>query len=308
MSVATGSIIGATALAGAGASGAFGGGGGGASSPNPTNVGNQYLALLQAFAQGAPTQLNLQEQYGPQYTQQGLQQLYQQMLGTGSQPGYLNLYGSDVVPAISSAANAANASAAGANVGRVATMGPGAVSAVEASNPAEAGLLNTLTSTAQGQLNLGTQVDPATADAITSSVRSNWTNRGLGTSDPAQLDEALQLYGGGQNLLAQRESQAGTVAGMNQSYYTAPALNLLQPGSTAAAQGQTLTSTGQAISGGAGPTLYPTSDLESLMNTTYNATAAANIANANNKAGQQSGLMSLFGSLGGGALSSGACM
>jgi len=263
-----------------------------ASVPNSASVGQQYLGLLQAFTQGAPTQFNLQQQYGPEYTQQGLQQLYDEMLGTGSQPGYLNLYGSNVVPAITAAGNAANTATAGANVLRTGALGPGAVSAVEGANPAEANLLNTLTSTAQGQLAQGTQVDPATENAITSSVRNNWTNRGLGTSDPAQLDEALQLYGGGQNLLAQRESQAGTVAGMNQNYYTNPALSLVNPGSSAAAQGQQLTSTGSNISTGAGPTIFGQAQNYDLFSTAYNANAAAGITNANNQAAIESASMS----------------
>ena len=97
----------------------------------------------------------------------------------------------------------------------------------------------------------------------------------------------MQLYGGGQNLLAQRESTAGTVAGENQSFYSNPALSLVTAPSNAPQMGASMAGTGQTISSTAGPWSYPTSDLESLMNMVYNATSATNIGQANAQGGRR---------------------
>jgi hypothetical protein len=279
---------------------------GGKGDPNTGSVESQYNALLDAFTGSMPTQLGLQQTYQPAYTQTGLQGLENELMGVGGTPGYLSIYGSQVTPAITGAATAANTATRTANVGDVANLGPGAAGAVRNLNPGQSALMDALTNTATNQLNLGTQLDPTTTNNIISGVRSNWAARGLGTSQPAQLGEAMQLYGGGQSALATRESEAGSVANLNANLYTNPAMELLGGTSTAPQQAQTLTGTGQSVSSNAGPTMMPTSDLESLFNMVYNAQAASNISDTNAAAGLCGAAAgaggNMAGSLGGAAI------
>jgi hypothetical protein len=258
-----------------------------ASVPNASDVGGQYSGLLNAMVQGLPEQMTAQQTYGPQYTQQGLQQLEDEMLGVNGTPGYLSIYGGSVVPAITGATTTANTAARAAGVNDLATLGPGAVGAVAALDPGQSALMNSLTGTATQQLGLGTQLDPTTSNNIISGVRSNWGSRGLGVQPQAQLSEAMQLEGGGQNLLSQRESAAGSVATLNNNMYTNPAMEMLGVNSPAAGQAQTLTSSGENISSNVGPSIIPTSQTSDLFNTAYNANAAASITNANNAAAIQ---------------------
>ena len=272
--------------------------------PSPGGVGSQYDQLLQQLIGSAPQQVSAQSTYQPQFTTEQLQNLALELGGGNGTPGYLSIYGNQVVPTITSATTAANTVTRGANVSDLTAMAPAAVSGVEAANPAATKLSNELTSTATGQLDLGAQLDPTTLNQITQSVRSNWASRGLGTSDPAQLDEAVQLYTGGQNLLQQRENEAGQVATMDASLYTDPALSWIGATSGAPQMGQTMTATGQAVGANAGPTLYPTSDLESLMNLVYNAQASANIGQANAQTGIESAMIGASGQMGGSMMGS----
>lgn len=266
--------------------------------PSAGGVGSSAGGLFNQLLGFAPQQIQAQATQGPQYTQLSLEQLWNELMGLNGTPGYLNVYQNQVVPAMSATANAANTAARTAGVSDVSALGGAAGSAVMGMNPGQAALMSGLTKTATDQLNLGTQIDPQTANSITQSVRNNWASRGLGSAMPAQLDEAMQLYGGGQNLLAQRESTAGTVAGENQSFYSNPALSLVTAPSNAPQMGASMAGTGQTISSTAGPSLYPTSDLESLMNMVYNATSATNIGQANAQAGVESAMIGAGGSMG----------
>lgn len=271
----------------------FGGGSGGATTPSTvpfqipkgtTGLGKQYLQFLQGFVSGEPEQLALQEQYQPQYTALDLQNINSTLNGANGQPGYLSLYANDVIPAITGAQTTANTATRTADINDLSTLGPAALTAIKGANPGGSALMDSLTKTATDQLNLGTQLDPATLGQINNAVNTNWSNRGLGTSAPAELDQALQLYGGGQNLLAQREGEASTVAGENQSFYTNPVLAMLGQTSNAPNAGQTLTSTGTAVGSSALPTIFPTSDASSLFSTALNQNSAASIAQGNQNA------------------------
>jgi hypothetical protein len=252
--------------------------------------------MLDAYGKGFPQLLGIEQQNQPGFTALDLQGMFNELLGVNGRPGYLSMYSQDVVPAITGAQTAANTALRTANVGDVTNMGPGAVSGIRALNPGQSTLMDSLTKTATGQLALGTQLDPDSTSRITSGVRTNWANRGLGTSGPAQLDEAMQLYGGGQTLLGQRESEAGSVANLNNSMYTNPALEILGGSSSAPQQAQTLTATGAGAA--SSQDLVSSSDLYDMFNTVFNANSAASIASANNTAASEGAQFSTMGKMG----------
>ena len=133
--------------------------------------------------------------------------------------------------------------------------------------------------------------------AIGASVASSRTtparpaSRGLGTSDPAQLDEALKMFGAGQNLLSSREAGAATALQAGQNI-TLPALALTTGESNATAQADSLLRGAGVTAAGAQPSLLPTSAAYDSLNTAYNAQAAANIVGANNRGSVLGGMMS----------------
>ena len=256
-----------------------------------------YQKMLAAYGQGMPELQSIEGQYQPGFTGIDLATMQNELLGVNGQPGYLDIYSQDVAPTITGAQTAANTATRAANLADLNTMGPGAVAGVRALDPGQAALMDSLTKTATGELNLGTQLDPDTTANITNSVRQNWASRGLGASAPAQLSEAMQLYGGGQNLLNTREQEAGSVASLSDSLYTNPALGYLTGTSNAPAAAQTLTATGNSAGQG-GQYLTPSSVYD-MFNTVFNANSAASTASANNQAaeeGAEFGSMAKMGS------------
>ncbi len=280
--------------------------GGGSSNPNAiSGTAKKYLQMLQGIGLGMPEILALTQQYAPQFTAASLTNLQDELTGTGGQPGYLDIYANEVVPAITGAETAANTATRTANVADLTNLGPSALTAIQGANPGQTALMNSLTTTATDQLNLGTQIDPQTASQITNSVLGDFSNRGLGTSSPATLAEGLQLYAGGQNLLNQRESAAGTVANLNQQNYTDPLLAMMGVTNPAAGpQGQTLTGTGQAVASNT-PNTTVVPDYASMFDTAFNANAAQGIANSNNNAAITGALIGAAGNLGSGAAQGG---
>jgi hypothetical protein len=227
--------------------------------PNSGQVGSQYLDLVNAFSRGEGSIYDTQAKYQPMFENLDLSAI------DSALPEVLNINAT------------ANSATRKANANDVANIGPDYINALKKSNPGQADLTDALTRTATDQLNLGDMLDPRTTNRITSGVRADWANRGMGDTDPAQFDEALNLIGGGQGLLQSREAAAGDAAKLDASLYEDPMLAAMGISSSAPAEAGTVAS-------GAGPTLFPQNQSYDLFNTAYNANAAASIANANNAA------------------------
>ena len=274
-----------------------------ADTPNATRVGSEFSGVLQDYLGAQPQILATQQEYQPQYTALDLQTLEQSLNGSNGTPGVLGEYAGNILPTVTRAVNTANSATRAGNAQDLATLGPGTVASVKALNPGAAALSDQLTQTAADQLKLGTQLDPNQMRQIDQTVTGNWANRGLGTSDPAQLDEALKYFGAGQSLLGQREAAAGSAAAQATQLFTDPAFQVLTGTSSAPGVAAGVTSTGTNVAGaGATPIVSPQM-ADSMLGTVYNANASTNIANANTAAGVAGGEFSALGNLGGSALS-----
>jgi hypothetical protein len=90
-------------------------------------------------------------------------------------------------------------------------------------NPEQAGLMDQLNEEARLGLEAGSRLSPEETYRVVNPVRSDWASRGLGASAPAQLDEALQLFVSGDQLLDRRMDRATQTATLNNALYTQPA-------------------------------------------------------------------------------------
>ena len=257
-------------------------GGGPPATPNPSAVGGDYAQLLAGYQAQVPGLYMQQVQFDPKYTNLALSNTAQSVFGSGLTPGLTKDFGGTTQGAGSVLAGA-NSFSRGANVGDVSALGPAAANAVAGINPQQSALIQQLGQTAGTQLDAGTQLLPSDVNRITQGVRGDWASRGLGASAPSQLDEALQLEGSGQQLLAQREAAAGQAANAEQ-LITGPALGLLTGQSQAPMFGQSLLGAGMGLGERAGANLTSPAQSYDIFNTAYNARAAANIAAANNAA------------------------
>lgn len=145
-------------------------------------------------------------------------------------------------------------------------------------NPQQAALYDSLAADAAAGLKAGDRLTPEQTYNIVNPIRADWARRGLGNSAPAQLNEAVQLFAGGNALGQQRRGNAASVAQMGNQMYSLPALTF-SPDATGTAQNFL----GFGSSYGQQPSILEQlggygSD---LFNTNFNATSANNIAKAN---------------------------
>jgi len=272
------------------------------SAPAPLNYGQITADTLAAQVAEAPALYQANATYGPQYSQLQLSELENLLNGTPGQQGFLSEYAGTILPQLTTAQNTARAGQAAGTVQTLNDLGPAAQQAFTAANPGGAALQDALTKSATSQLALGTQLDPATVGQINRSVNANWSNRGLGTSSPAMLDDALQLNAGGQNLLAQRQSTASAVSGQDYSQSLAPLEALLGQPLTSVNTAGNVTGTGAGLITGA-PGINPESSTASSMaSANMNAQAASNIAGANSMSSLIGSGVGAIGSLEGASL------
>ena len=244
--------------------------GGDNSAPPQRDLSNEIQQIL---GQG-PAMLQSEQQLSPGYTTLGLQNLNLSLNGQNGTPGLLSQYTGQIVPAQNAAASAT----------RTATYND-----LRGFNPAASAGYDQLLQGATNQYALGSQLDPNATALARQGVNSNWYSRGLGTSMPAGLDQAMQLYGGGQALQQQRMANLGGALQQGNSMYNLPALGY---GGTGGAQsffstaGNTTTNAANQgnVVGALG------SYASDLFNTNYNAQNARYISQMNNEG-------SMFGSL-----------
>ncbi len=252
--------------------------------PKPSTVSNEYLNLVGGFEKGMPTLANTEKTYKPGFIDTALGGINQSL---NSPNGLLSTY-LNLVPGMTGA----NTTARTADVNDVGALGAQAASAIRGVNPQGTGLLDTLNEQANLGLGAGSQLLPGEVSRISSGVRGDWASRGLGTSAPAQLDEAMQLYGAGDTARQSRQNFALGVNDANLRGVTAPALSLVTGQNPTTGAATDFLNAASTLAGAAGPSLIPGSQNYDIFNTAYNARAAADIASANNRAAVMGGAMS----------------
>lgn len=218
--------------------------------------------------------------------------------------GLLDLFEQSVSPRIRSMQAEDQRFQRGADIADVAKLGPEALAALKAANPDQAALIDELSRQAQEELALGAQLDPSLQRLVQQSVREGQSARGFGLGPMDIFEEALSTAEFGQSLRDKRRAMAAGVVGLNQSAYGDPFLQILGRPSRAGNDAGAMVNTGLGLGAAAGPRLFnPESAYAAdLFNTNYNAKAAANISNANNRAALIGSLIGAGGMVGGGYL------
>jgi hypothetical protein len=224
-----------------------------------------------------------QQEYSPRYTQLGLQNQNLSLYGNSQTPGVLDQY-MRALPMLSGAQ-------AGAGYSNVNQYGGPLAASMRASNPQQQALMDELNRQAMMGLQAENQLAPQDIYNTVQPVRQDWSNRGLGRTQPGMLEEALQLSRFGDGRQQQRQQFAQGVAGMENQFYTAPANSY----ALGAADSSNLNGLmGMADKVGDSPTNWEQLSpyASDVNNTNYNAEAAARIATGNNKTAMMSSAMS----------------
>jgi hypothetical protein len=228
----------------AGATGAFS-----PDAPEQRSAAQESYDTLMAQIRAAPDVYKSEAEYRPKYTALQSQLTRQSLLGDANGKGLLDLYENYVTPAQSRMQAATQGAQRTSDIADVTRLGPEAMAAMRSVDPARAALLDSLTSQAQDELSLGTNLDPSMSRLIQQSVRSGQSARGFGYSPTDVFQEVLATGQFGQNLRNQRRTFASSVVNQRGQAYGDPFLQILgRPSTTSGpqsygAQGQSASST-----------------------------------------------------------------
>lgn len=203
--------------------------GAGKTSAPQGNLGGEVsdmLAQAPAMYQNAAT-------YAPQYQDLMLQMQNAYLNGSNGQPGYLQQYTQNVLPAMTAASNTATTSSRASTFGDLASMGPGAASSLKALNPDVASLYGKLAQQAGEGLDAGSMLTADQQRNVNNAVRAGQSARGMAFGPTASYQEVLANSQYGDQLLQQRQGFAGQVADMGNSLYSQPLLQYFGLGSNA---------------------------------------------------------------------------
>lgn len=252
------------------------------STPAPRSMAEEGRETLQAQIDLAPDQYAARQQFDPLYADLNVATLRRALLGDGQSGGMLQLY-QDIEPQLTNFTNAATSNQRQRDVADVETLGPRATAALRASDPQAAALEDMLAQQAMDQLSSGASLDPQLRDQVAQEVRSAQAARGFGFSGSDADVEGLFLGREANAMRQQRQGFAADVAARRRATTGDPFMAILgRPSSVVGQAGSVMGQAGGAASGA--PSFDPfTSYAADLYNTNFNAKAAANIAEANNK-------------------------
>jgi hypothetical protein len=267
--------------------------------PNNRSYLDELRSTLGAQAAVYPDVLKYEQLFQPQFADLSLGTMSSLLFGGNGQGGMMGAY-QNLLPGFNALNSGANTAARGADVADLSGYGSQLQAGYDAANPQLAALRSGLTSAANQNVALGSKMNPNDAYRVTQGVRTDWANRGLGSSMPAALSEALGLYTEGENTRTNRLNQAGTLLG--QVNATQPDYMSWLTNTRQGAPQQLFNTAGGAWLGGQnlGPSLMqPESQYAAdLFNQQYQAKAAAMAGTAANNAQMISALLGVGGMLG----------
>lgn len=234
----------------------------------PRDLGKEIGSILN---QAGPLYSSYSE-FAPKYTAAGVNATRTGLFGDSATPGLLQTY-RETWPTLADATKATRT----ANYNDISSLGPGMVQAIRAANPAQAAAYDQLLTGAAQDYAAGDRLTPDQTYNIVNPVRADWARRGLGGSAPAQLDESLQLFAGGNQLAQQRRSNLAGAVNQGNALYSLPALNWLgaaaAPDTTLMGATPSYSAGGNVFSqlGGYGGSLYGGNYGGALQRDLYNA-------------------------------------
>lgn len=246
---------------------------------------------MDAYKELAPQILGLYSQYAPLYAQ----------VGAGSYNSAL----SALYPSMSGYVNDANTAYRQGLVGDISNYGTDAYNAIKGVNGSQARLMNELGDQAYEDLKNAGNLSARDTYDMAQVARAAGDARGNVMGNSTVFNELLN----NENLKRERQDRARSfasgVAGMENSYYTSPALALL----TATSSVPQLASSAAMQSGfGITPSTFnpwESSYAADLYNTNYNAKYNSYISGQNNLFGAIGGLMNAGGQVGAAAAGGG---
>ena len=187
-----------------------------------------------------------------------------------------------------------------ADIGAIEELGPRAMAAMRAADPAKASLMDELNQQALSDLKLGGQLNAGEQRQLSQSARGAQAARGFGYGiNDAAIESWAQLQGGTQRK-RERQGFAQSMVGMNQQVQGDPFMQILgRPSNVSPAMAGGVL--GQAQGFNPGQMFSPESQYAGdIYNQQWQGELAARTANAANQAAISGAMIGAVGSIGGG--------
>lgn len=268
--------------------------------PEPRDGSKEYRQNLETQMELAPDLFAAEanEEYGrPAYAQLDLQVLRDVMMGKDGEPGLLQLYEEQTMPALARADAATRRINQEADIASLEELGPRAVEAAKAANPQQQALLDELNDQAISELQAGAGLDPGLRRESQQAIREAQAARGFGFGVGDVAAESLFTGQQAEALRRRRQQFAQNVVGVNAATTADPFMAILGRPGVSPNAGIGIQNQGGAYN--PGDVFNPESAyLGSLHANNYSGQLNANIAKANANAAVVSGTMDMIGSLG----------
>lgn len=258
--------------------------------PPPRDYAKETTDTLEAQIRLAPDKYAAEAKYGPLYQQLTIDQL------RTATPQLLEIYQKQLAPGLAATEAASRSSARAGDIADVTALGPQARAAIQAMNPEQAKLVETMTRQAQMGLDAGNRLTPDQARAAQQASRQAWASRGLVTSPGSAVNEVVssQLAGLGQGQL--RQQNALQAFGANQTLYGDPWQQIL--GRPSQSFSMVPGVAGQAGGMNPGALFNPESQYAAdINNQNYQGQLSSNIAGASNMSGLLGGGLGAVGNV-----------
>lgn len=227
---------------------------------NAETASSEYSKMIRSIYGNQSYMLEQEQQYNPQWL------ALQQQQAQSAQQGAINLYG-QAIPQLAAYQNQANSLTTSGQFNNWVANGRQATDAWRGVNPQAGTLYDSLLKQAQQQVDMGSMLRPEDVYRISQSARRSYADRGLGRSNAAELGEAMQLYGAGENAYQQRMGNAMQMGAASQAFY-APVTSLLTSQSTLPGAAQGWTQYANQL-GQAGPVQFNTQAQTGTLNSVY---------------------------------------
>jgi len=270
------------------------------------DYGAEAQANLQAQINLAPQLFAAEssEAHGqPAYTELGLRTQRAALMGTGGEPGQLEMYEEQVAPMQRRIQAADLAAQREGDISAVERLGPRAIAAMEGADPTSQRIEGELSSQVFSDLKAQGQLTDMERRRSQQGSRASASARGLVYGQGSALSEQYNEFMTEDAKRMRSQQRAGQYISQRKSMYGDPFMAVLGRGSGISPQaGQGFMTGGQQLVAGSGPGLYnPESGYaQQMYNQQYQAQSAANTATQANRAALFGATMGAAGSIFGG--------
>lgn len=212
--------------------------------------------------------------------------------------GLLKLYEEDILPQLTRMNAESLSQARAQDIQDISDLSPAALEALREYNPQQTALADKLAEQAMTDLERGRRLSADEYREIEQATRGAQAARGMGFGPADAFAEAMNVGQAAENRYRQRQNFASNIVAQQQALYGDPFMQITGRSSGQSPLAFSAVNQAAGLNAASGPRSFVNESQNAFDIAGYNANAlnAASIAQANNRAGVQSGVLNLLGS------------